>query len=302
MNVLVAGGTGFLGAHIVPVLETEGTHVTILTRQEPAPPGTAGRRYVSWDGHSTDPLIEEIRKADVIMNLSGASIGAGRWTARRKRLLSDSRIDTTRTLVAAIAKSSPRPSTLLNMSAVGYYGECGDDPVTEGHPSGEDFLAALCREWEAGALRAEEYGVRVLLPRMAVVLAAGAGVLKKLMVPYKFFLGGALGPGTQWFPWVHVDDAVAAMLFAVRTEEMQGPFNVASPGCVTTLEFARELGGTLHRPSALRVPGWILSLVLGEMAETILVSQKILPHLLQRRGFTFQYPSLRSAFAEILAS
>ncbi len=301
MNVLVAGGTGFIGSRLIPALEREEAKVTILTRTLNLPAGAVGRRYVHWDGRSTDVLEEEVRRADVVVNLSGASIGSGRWTARRKRILRESRILTTQAIVNAIGKSSPRPSVLVNMSAVGFYGECGDEPVTEGHLSGSDFLSTLCREWEEAAMRAAAFGVRVLIPRMAVVIASGGGVMTRFLLPYRLFLGGALGQGTQWFPWVHIDDAVEAILFAIRTATIEGAFNVVSPGRVTMTEFATSLGQSLHRPHFFTIPAWMLSLALGEMAQTILVSQKVLPQVLLRQGFQFQYSPLQFAFDEVFA-
>jgi len=301
VNVLIAGGTGFLGSRIVPVLEQGGANVTILTRKQTNPVDAHGRRYVCWDGRSIDALEKEICSAELVVNLSGASIGAGRWTAKRKRILRESRILTTHAIVDAISRNSPRPSVFLNMSAVGFYGECGENPVTEGHPPGNDFLAVLCREWEEAAMRAAAFGVRVLIPRMAVVVATGGGVLPRFLLPYRMYLGGALGPGTQWFPWVHIDDAVEAILFALRTVTIEGAFNVVSPGRVTMMEFATSLGQALHRPHFFRVPAWMLSLALGEMAQIILVSQKVLPQVLQRHGFQFQYSPLQSAFAEVFS-
>ena len=301
MNVLVAGGTGFLGTHLVRALIAEGDRVVVLTRR-PMQGRDSGPRYVTWDGKSVDPILPEIRIADAVINLSGASIGAGRWTPSRKQIIVESRTVTTESLVEAMESSPSRPSVFLNASAVGYYGDCGEEEVPEGHASGKGFLAGLCLRWETAALRARQLGVRVVLPRTALVLSSGGGALGRMALPYRMYLGGPLGSGRQWFPWIHLHDAVASMLVALRSEHVDGPMNVVAPGTVRMDDFARALGASLGRPSVLRVPPGLLSVVLGEMAEMILVSQRIVPAVLLRNDYRFRFPTLESALQNIFSS
>ncbi len=298
MNVLVAGGTGFLGSNLIRALLREGEKVTVLTRRIPDAP-MSGVRYDEWDGVSPERIVGHLRTADALVNLSGASIGAGRWTRARKRLLVDSRLITTGTLVAAMESASSRPSVFLNASAVGYYGDCGDDVVTESHLPGTGFLADLCLQWETAALQSRTLGVRVVLPRTGVVLAAEGGALARMALPFRLCVGGSLGSGRQWFPWIHIDDAVDAMVFALRREEVSGPMNVVAPGAVRMREFARALGNALGRPALMRVPGRLLTLALGEMADMVLASQHVLPQVLAEHNFRFEHSDLPSAFASI---
>ncbi len=302
MNVLIAGGTGFLGSHLIRALTAKGDRVTILTRRIPAGSNDREMRYVVWDGRNADSIQQEVRAAGAIVNLAGMSIGGGRWTQRRKQQLEESRLVTTETLVEAMEYAPSRPSVFLNASAVGYYGECGEDEISESRPSGSGFLASLCARWETAALRARQFGMRVVLPRTAVVLAPNAEALRRMVLPYSMFLGGPLGSGKQWFPWIHIDDVVDAIVFALGADGVDGPLNVVAPGAVRMDEFAHVLGKVLRRPSMLRVPAGLLSMALGEMAEMLLVSQHVVPGVLLRKGFRFRFPTLGAALRNVLPS
>jgi len=299
MNVLVAGGKGFLGTRLVRLLARKGDRVTVLTRGSVPPVLRDGVRFARWDGVNSAQVLDEVAHADAVVNLSGASVGEGRWTKKRKREIEESRIVTTETLVRAMSKTSSPPRVFLCMSAVGIYGEGGEEELTETHAQGGGFLAELSRRWEGAAVRARDRGIRVVLPRTALVLSSEGGALGRMILPYRLFLGGPLGSGEQWFPWVHADDAVASMAFALASEDLSGPFNVSAPGAVRMEEFARELGKALRRPSFLRVPSWVLMLALGEMAETILRSQRVIPQVLLRHGYQFRFPHLDQALRDI---
>ena len=286
MNVLVAGGTGFIGSALVERLAKENHRVLLLSRHPQASGAARSRRVqtVQWDGKRTGPLVRLLEGVHAIVNLAGESIGAKRWTEARKSQLVESRVAPTKALVAAISLAEGKPAVLVNASAVGYYGDVRSGDVTEAHPPGTDFLARLCERWETEARKTEEYGVRVIRLRFGVVLEASGGALRKMMVPFRLFLGGSLGSGRQWFPWVHREDAIGAIFFSLQNSNISGPVNVTAPELVTMREFARALGKAMHRPSWARVPAFVLRTILGEMAETVLTGQCVVSRKLEDAG------------------
>lgn len=304
MRVVVAGGTGFLGVPLCARLVASGHDVAVLTRR----PGEAQRglpagvKAVGWDGRALGPWAVELDGADGVINLAGASIGERRWTPERKAVLRSSRLDPTSALVRAIEQAKARPSVFVSQSAVGYYGDCGDAVVTESHPPGSDFLARLCVDWEAAAGAAERMGVRVVHTRTGVVLGRGGGALAPLLTPFKMFVGGPLGGGRQWFPWVHRDDVVGLLTFALQRDDLRGPMNVTAPEPATMRTFAAALGTVLHRPSAFPVPGFALRAMLGELADSLLGGQRAIPVVAQERGYVFAYPSLLPALREAVGT
>jgi uncharacterized protein (TIGR01777 family) len=302
MNVLVTGGTGFIGSALVERLAMENHRVLLLSRRAQALRAASQGmvRAVQWDGKTIGPWVRELEGLDAVVNLAGESIGAKRWTWRRRVLLVDSRIEPTRALVAAIASVETKPALLINASAVGYYGDVERGDVTEIHPSGTDFLARLCERWEKEASRAEEYGVRVIRMRFGIVLETGGGALKKMVVPFRFFVGGPLGSGRQWFPWVHRDDVIGAITFSLMDPNISGPVNVSAPDIVTMTEFARALGKAMHRPTWVRVPVLVLKVALGEMAGTVISGQCVISRKLQDAGYAFRYPKLDEALRAIM--
>jgi uncharacterized protein (TIGR01777 family) len=301
MNVLINGGTGFLGGRLARTLIARGHAVSILTRGGVSPSWSQEIPRVYWAVQPSAHVIEALSRVDAVVNLAGASIGDRRWSERRKLELAKSRIGSTVALVQAIASASPRPRVLLNTSAADYYGDAGDSVLTEDAPPGTSFLADLCVRWEDAARNAEQLGVRVVLPRTGIVLAAQGGALAKMTLPFRLFVGGPYGTGTQWFPWVHSADAIAAMMFSLTDPHIVGPFNLVAPQAVRMREFCRALGRALHRPSWAPLPGPLLTMVLGEMAETILHSKRIVPQVLMKSGFSFVHPTLATAFADIYA-
>ncbi len=302
MNITLAGATGFIGTALVRRLRERGDAVTVLTRRPEAelPAVFSGVRMVQWDGEHQGEWCAALTGSDAVINLSGESIAGRRWTAERKKRIVDSRIGPTRTLVEALRRMSAPPKVLLNASAIGYYGGVGEGPVSEEANAGTGFLAETCSRWESEALAAGQFGVRVVLPRIGILLGRGGGALPKMLLPFRLFIGGPLGSGRQWFPWVHLDDVTGVVLFALDTPGLSGPVNVVAPEAVTMGEFSRALGSVLRRPSWLPVPEAVLRIILGEMAGLVLEGRQIVPAALQKLEYSFVYPRLSKALQSLL--
>ena len=302
MKVVVAGGSGFIGSSLMKRLAGDGHSVVLLSRsltpKAPLPPGVTMAR---WDGVTRGEWWSAVDGADAVVNLSGESIADGRWTAARKQALTESRLNSTRAIVDAIAGARARPGVLVNISAVGYYGDVPEGDVLESHPPGRGFLPELSVQWEREALRARGSGVRVVLPRVGIVLDAGGGALPRMALPFRLFAGGPLGSGTQWMPWVHLDDALGIILMAIREPALEGPVNVSAPGIVRMSEFCRELGRALGRPSWFPVPSFVLRLILGEMSVVVLSGQRAIPGKALDAGYAFRYPDLAGALTSVFA-
>jgi uncharacterized protein (TIGR01777 family) len=301
MNIVIAGGNGFIGTALVDALLTRGDKVSVLARNEfLTRVGSIDNPSITvWDGKTTGSWAKVLDGADAVVNLSGASIAGGRWTAARKLELIQSRIKSTRALVAAISQCAKRPKVLVNASAVGYYGDVPQGTVAENAPQGRDFLASLCGQWEREAAAAEPLGVRVVAARFGVVLERGGGALAKMATPFKLFGGGPLGSGSQAFPWIHRDDVVGALLFALDQEKISGAINVTGPTPATNREFSSALGRALHRPSWAPAPAFALKLLLGEMADMLLTGQAATPKKLLDAGYKFKYATPDAALAAI---
>jgi uncharacterized protein (TIGR01777 family) len=288
MRVVVAGGTGFLGTPLVSQLRANGNDVSVLTRRSAAP------GQITWSPNGTvGPWAKVIDGADVVINLAGESIAEHRWTAAYKARIRDSRIRATRSIVAAIHTAAQKPAAFLNASAVGYYGSRGDELLTEESPPGTDFLASVCRDWEREALTAADAS-RVILLRSAPVLDSGGGMLPRIALPFRLFIGGPVGSGTQYWSWIHRHDWVAMVIWALENRQ-SGPLNLAAPVAVTNREFAQTLGRVLKRPAFLPAPAFVLRVLLGEMADVLLFSQRVVPAKAEGLGFRFRYPALEPA-------
>jgi hypothetical protein len=298
MNIVIAGGTGLIGNRLLERCSREGHDVVVLTRSIHAPYGST--RYATWNGRDVGPWTDAIDGADVIINLSGASVAGGRWTAKRKGLIRESRILATRALVEAMLRVARRPRVLVNASGVGYYGDVEDGHVTEDALSGQDFLAEVCRDWENEARRAETAGVRVAMLRTGMVLDPDGGALSRLILPFRFFVGGRLGTGRQWLPWIHHEDMVGAILHITASPGLSGPVNITSPHAVRMEEFCGVLGRVMRRPSWAPVPEFVLKAILGEMAGIILTGQQAVPSKLVSSGFRHQFAGLEEALSEVL--
>jgi hypothetical protein len=303
MRVIVAGGGGLIGRRLIEELLRRQHEVTVLSRR----PENVQRIFPAvhgeiWDAKTSDGLSSVLDGADAVINLAGEPIAAKRWTRIQKERILSSRIASTQAIIGAINQTRNKPSVLLNASAAGYYGNVPECDVTEADPKGQGFLADVCALWEAEALKVQEVGVRVVLLRTGIVLDKNGGALQKLLLPFRFFIGGPMGTGKQWFPWIHIRDEVAAILFAMENERITGALNFAAPESVRMSEFCRILGKILQRPSWIHVPAFTLKLVLGDMAEPLLLhGQKMIPQKLIDAGFKFHFPTLEDALGELLA-
>jgi uncharacterized protein len=304
MKILVTGATGLVGTALVRALASDGHTVCRLVRPQTKTEGeTHGSFDVAWNPE-TGELGGAAVGADAVVNLAGASVADGRWTESRKRLLRTSRVDATRALVAALGKMNAKPSVLISASAIGFYGNRGDEVLTESSVSGSDFLSDLARDWEAEALRAEAFRTRVALARFGIILSRQGGALPKMMLPFRLGVGGKIASGRQWMSWVALNEAVEILRFALVNRDARGPVNVVAPEPVPNLKFMRAVAEALHRPAFFAVPALALKLALGrEMAEALLLSsQRVMPATLSRIGYRFLRPSLQPALQEIVQS
>jgi len=276
--VAITGTSGFIGTRLVRRLE--GHEVRVISRR-------TGNARAAVEG------------ADAIVNLAGEPVSQ-RWNEDVKRRIRDSRINTTRSIVEATAAAKKRPSVLVSASAIGYYGSRGDEILTEKFAPGTDFLSQVCVEWERAAQGASEFGARVVLPRIGIVLGSGGGMLKSALPPFKAGAGGRLGSGNQWMSWIHIDDLIAMIVFALHDPNLAGPVNGVAPQPVRNSEFTASLAHALHRPAVVPVPAFALKMLFGEMSDVILASQRVLPEAAQSAGFRFQHPDLNETLAGIV--
>lgn len=303
MKVVIAGGSGFLGTALVDALLKRGDQAIVLSRR----PNEVQRRWDAkvearlWNGRDPGPWVTAVDGADAVVGLAGESVAGGRWTPERKLALIRSRVDPTRALVRALEAAADKPMTFVSASAVGYYGGSPGGECAEDAPQGADFLAALCGQWEREAWAADKLEVRTVMPRLGVILGPEGGALAKMLTPFKLGLGGPLGSGRQPMPWIHRDDAVGALLFAIDEASLSGPVNVVAPRAATSKEFARALGRALHRPAILPAPAFALKLALGEMSTMLLDGQAAVPEKLLRAGFKFRHPDLDGALADLVS-
>src|SRR5579862_5991026 len=280
MNIAVTGASGFIGSRAVELLRARGHSIRPVSLR-------------------SIPIAQQWGACDAVVHLAGEPV-AQRWTAAAKRRILDSRVEGTRALLAAFREHPP--NVLVSASAVGYYGFRGDEILTEQSPPASDFLGQVVEAWEHEALEAEKLGVRVVRLRIGVVLGLGGGALQTMLLPFRMGLGGRLGAGTQWMSWIHREDLCQMILFALGESTLRGVFNATSPHPVTNAEFTRALGRAVHRPAVIPVPAFALRLLLGEMSEVLLGSQRIVPEAALRAGFEFRYPEIGAALIQILSS
>lgn len=299
MNIFITGGTGFVGTFLSQELALQGHDITILTRKERHPAPLHSRiRFLTGDPKQEGAWMAQVPEHDWIINLAGASISA-KWTDETKQMLYDSRVLTTKNLVAALA-AGDRRQLFCSTSAPGYYGPRGEEELTEESAPGQDFLAKLAQDWEAEALRAQDLGIRTVVTRFGIVLGQGGGILQQLVPLFRKFVGGPVGSGKQWLSWIHQQDLVRAFLFLPEHPELVGPVNFSSPNPVRNRDFAKALGRALNRPAFLPAPAFMLRLVLGEFAEVVLTGQKVLPQKLLTAGFQFNFPTIDQALNHLL--
>lgn len=292
MKIVIAGASGFVGRALVQKLEQEGHSLLFLTRGKTDPQ----QRQIHWDPEQGVLERKEIEGADVWINLAGENIASGRWTVKRKEKILNSRVKGSRLLAEAAAMADRPPKVIINASAIGYYGDRGDEILTEESAVGTGFLPEVCRAWEEALAPAEKAGVRVVKMRFGVVLGRDGGLLKRMLLPFKLGLGGVIGSGRQYMSWVALDDLVGALLFVMVDEECRGAYNVVAPEPVTNAEFTKTLGAVVHRPTLFPLPAFVARMVFGEMADGLMLSSaRVLPIRLQKAGYTFRYPDLRQA-------
>ena len=311
MKVLIAGGSGFIGHHLVASLRKDGHELVVLTRGQPraVPPTLAGQgqgaspRYVTWDPKKPDGVwSSELSSADAIVNLAGASIGRWPWTRQRMAELLSSRRSATAALVQALerAPAERRPAVLVSASGIDYYGDRGDEVITEDSRAGDSFLATLSAQWETEAQRAEPLGVRVVRIRTAMVFGREAVAFRLLTLPFRFFVGGPLGSGRQWFTWIHIDDIVGLYRLALENQQISGPLNAVAPDIRREGEIAKEIGRVLHRPALFPVPSFLLRLVLGREAQLLLHGRHAEPAKATKAGYRFHFGGLPQALEDVL--
>lgn len=299
MKTLITGATGFVGRHLaeqIPKAILVGRNIEKITKR------FGGQREArQWDG-SASTNTSFLEGVDTVYHLAGESIFHGRWNAGKKERIRASRVENTRNMVEMISRTDNGPKTLICSSAVGYYGSRGDEKLTEQSTPGSDFLARVCMDWEKEALRAAEYGVRVVIVRTGVVLGADGGALTQMLLPFKMGVGGRLGSGRQFMSWIHIDDLVKIMLYAKENISLRGPINAVAPIPVSNRDFTQALASALHRPAILPAPGFALKLLLGEFANVLLGSQRALPEVLQQAGYEYAHPEIKAALKSLVQS
>jgi uncharacterized protein (TIGR01777 family) len=296
MKTLITGATGLIGRRLIATLE----NVRVLSRSPERAAKTLGNQVEvhRWPGGSVPLEAAALEGVDTVVHLAGEPIAAARWSDEQKERIRASRVEGTRSLVAAIRASEKRPKVLVCASAIGFYGDRGDEELRETASPGTGFLSDVCVAWEEEAHEARALGVRVVTLRIGVVLASDGGALDKMLLPFKMGVGGRLGHGRQWMPWVHVDDVVGLVGHAIETQELDGPMNAVSPGVVTNADFTRALGRALRRPAVLFVPRFALRAALGQLSELLFASHRVVPTVAAQTGYTFRFSELDEALRE----
>jgi uncharacterized protein len=302
MKILISGGSGLVGTALVRGLRGQGHTVARLVRSGSVG-AAAAAGDIAWEPMSATINVSAMEGADAVVHLSGASIADGRWTPSRKAIIRSSRIDTTRLLVDTLGRLRRKPRVFVCASAIGCYGDRGDEILTEASSIGADFLALAVRDWEAEAGRAELSGIRTVMPRFGVILSGAGGALPKMLLPFRFGLGGRLGSGKQWMSWIALDDVVGIVSMAIADEALMGPLNTVAPNPLTNAEFTRIAAAVLRRPAIFAAPAFALRIALGEMADALLLaSQRVIPERLLAAGYAFRFaefePALRAALAK----
>ena len=300
MKILIAGGSGLIGSALSRHYVEKGQEVYILSRRGSTAGLPVGAKGVKWDAQSANGWGDLMNEIDVVINLTGENLGAGRWTEERKQRFYTSRIQSGKALIEAMRQAERKPAVLVQSSAVGYYGDGGDQVLDESSPPGGDFLARLCVDWEESTREAEFMGVRRVILRTGVVLAEGAEVLNRLILPFRLFVGGPLGSGRQWLPWIHMADVVGAVDYLVENSQLDGVFNLSAPQPVQNAAFGKTLARILHRPYWIPVPAFALKLVLGEMSNLVLEGQRAIPKRLLEAGYVFHFVEHEAALRDLL--
>ena len=300
MRVIILGGTGLIGQEFTTALLNEGHQVWVLSRNPQTRQIPTGAAVVSWDGHSSQGWEGLVELSDAVVNLAGENLGEGRWSKARKERIRSSRADAGLAVVSAFQAASRKPKVLLQASAIGFYGASDDRGLNEESVAGNEFQSSICLDWEASTQAVEEMGVRRVIIRTGLVLTAKGGVLPRLMLPFRLFLGGPLSNGQQWYSWIAMQDEIRAMMYLLKNEQSAGVYNLTSPEPLKMADFGKVLATVMHRPYWLPVPAFALRALLGEMSLLVLSGQKVVPQKLLREGFQFQFSSLKAALENIL--
>jgi len=301
MRILISGATGLIGQSLCELLTQEGHTVIGVSRSGKKPSGLSVAEMYHWDPTTGAPPEPALEQVDAVVSLAGEPIAARRWSDQQKKSIRDSRVITTRNLVEGMSRASQKPKVLVSSSAVGFYGDRGDEVLDETSTAGRGFMSEVCQAWEREATQASDLGVRVVLVRTGVVLSAEGGALQKMLPPFKLGVGGRLGDGKQWFPWIHIADIAGIYRHSIHTSSLSGAINGTGPEPVTNAQFTRELGRVLHRPVFLPVPEMALRALMGEMADVLFDSQRVLPKTALGSGYKFLYPSLDRALEDVLS-
>lgn len=299
MKLLMTGATGLVGKALGSLLAREGHQVIALSRRADQSRVPFAEKVYAWQPEKELAPMAAFEGVDTVFHLAGESVAARRWDDEQKRRIRDSRVIGTRNLVKVIESLTAKPSALISASAVGYYGNREDEVLAESSRPGHGFLAEVCVEWEREAQRAAEMGLRVAQLRIGVVLSPTGGALEQMLPVFKLGVGGKLGSGEQWFPWIHLNDVVGLFRHAMAHQQVSGPMNVVAPGIVTNAQFTEQIANALHRPAFLTAPEFGLRLILGEMAAVVLASQRVIPHVAQETGYKFHFATLPAALEEL---
>lgn len=301
MNIVLTGATGFIGRSLTEALIKRGDELMILTRSSARKISEHSNiRYVIWNPRDQTSVVKEIDGSDAVINLAGESIVGKRWTQGQKEKILQSRVSATQIIANSVKKASKRPHVLINASAVGYYGPHGNESLTEDAKAGNDFLADLCKAWEAHAVRVEDFDVRVVRLRIGIVLDKNGGALKLMLLPFKMFIGGWLGGGNQWMSWIVLEDLIRLIIFCLDNQAARGAINAVAPQAATNKAFSLVLAQVLKRPCLMPVPSFALKILMGEVSEMLLTGQRVIPKKAQELGFSFRYPEIRNALETIL--
>ncbi len=301
-KVIITGASGLIGLNLCKELIKRGDEITIFTRNPSKVKKeiSGAKNYVNWNYNKLESWQNFLENTDAVIHLAGANISGKRWTKKYKNEILESRIISTKNLIKALAESTNKPECFIISSAVGFYGDAGDKILTEESQFGSDFLSEVCKQWENASKGVDDLGIRRVNIRTGIVLSTNAGALKKMLLPFKLFAGGPLGNGKQWFPWIHIDDIIRIYINALDDTSFKGAINAAAPGVVSMKEFSKKLGNALHRPSIFSVPRFLLSLVIGEAADSVLASQRVIPKKLLDSGFKFKYENIKDALTNLL--
>jgi uncharacterized protein (TIGR01777 family) len=301
MHIIITGGTGLIGRALSASLAADDHQVTLLSRNPHRAAGLPdGVQVARWDARTAQGWAHLADGADAVVNLAGENIASGLWTKKRKRRIHDSRVKAGQAVVQAVQAATQKPRVVVQSSGIGYYGPRGDEEIAEDAPAGDDFLSRVALDWEASTASLDAVGVRRPIIRSGAVFSTQGGAFPLMRLPFKFFVGGPLGSGRQWLPWIHVADEVRAIRFLIEHPQADGPFNLCAPDTLTNAALMRVLGQVMGRPAFMRVPAWALRLSLGELSTTLLHGQRAVPRRLLELGFTFQFPEAQAALRDLL--